>query len=338
MATGSGATGVVAYDNGTANNQRIGMFADSTANLVGFDNNYSSTTNGMVWRINAGEKMRLDANGNLGFRTTPSAWGTLSAIEGTGGALVFNSTVSAYLAQNIYYNGSAWIYKNSAAASLYIQNSGQHQFCSIASGTAGSSATITANVTVDNNGNLLVGTGTATSNAAGRGLIEINGSTNSLLALDVGGSRQGYLYHSGTDMQLVNQSATGQIQFSTNGAVRLSVSSAGVIADTAGNELGWKDVPANSQTSAYTLVIGDRGKQVLITTGGVTVPQSVFSVGNIVTIVNNSGTAQTITQGTGVTMHQAGTANTGNRTLAAWGIASVLCVGSSVFVISGNVS
>ena len=53
------------------------------------------------------------------------------------------------------------------------------------------------------------------------------------------------------------------------------------------------------------------------------------------TIYNNSGSNQTITQGTSVTLRSAGTANTGNRTLAQYGVCTVLCVASNTFVISG---
>ena len=52
-------------------------------------------------------------------------------------------------------------------------------------------------------------------------------------------------------------------------------------------------------------------------------------------IYNNSASDQTITQGTSVTLRQAGTANTGNRTLAQRGICTVLCVASNEFVITG---
>lgn len=96
-----------------------------------------------------------------------------------------------------------------------------------------------------------------------------------------------------------------------------------------------RDLPANSQTAAYTLVLADHGKHISITTGGVTVPAGVFGVGDNVTIFNNSGSSQTITQGASVTMRQAGTANTGNRTLAQYGLATVLCVAANTFVISG---
>jgi hypothetical protein len=94
-------------------------------------------------------------------------------------------------------------------------------------------------------------------------------------------------------------------------------------------------VPQNAQTSGYTLVAGDAGKHVSITTGGVTIPASVFAAGDIISIFNNSTTTQTITQGGSVTLRQAGTTNTGNRTLDGYGIATVLCVGTNTFVISG---
>jgi len=97
-----------------------------------------------------------------------------------------------------------------------------------------------------------------------------------------------------------------------------------------------RSVPRNAQTSAYVLVAADSGKYISITTGGVTVPSGVFSAGETVTIYNNSSSDQTITQGTSVTMYQVGTANTGNRTLAQRGLATVICVASNTFVITGG--
>lgn len=97
-----------------------------------------------------------------------------------------------------------------------------------------------------------------------------------------------------------------------------------------------RSIPQNAQTSSYVLLATDNGKHISITTGGVTVPASVFSVGDVVTIYNNSSGNQTVTQGTSVTMRSAGTAGTGNRTLAQYGLATVLCVGSNTFVISGS--
>lgn len=96
-----------------------------------------------------------------------------------------------------------------------------------------------------------------------------------------------------------------------------------------------KTVPQNAQTGAYSLAATDSGRHVSITTGGVTVPSGVFAVGDIVSIYNNSSSSQTITQGGSVTLRLAGTATTGNRTLAQRGLATLLCVGTNEFVISG---
>jgi hypothetical protein len=96
-----------------------------------------------------------------------------------------------------------------------------------------------------------------------------------------------------------------------------------------------KTVPQNAQTGAYTLLASDVGKHISITTGGVTVPSGVFAAGDIISIYNNSASAQTITQGGSVTLRLAGTATTGNRSLAQRGLATVLCVASNEFVISG---
>ena len=106
----------------------------------------------------------------------------------------------------------------------------------------------------------------------------------------------------------------------------------GVVSDSAGS---LRNLPQVSKSSAYTLIASDTGKHVSISSGGVTVASGVFSIGDVVTIYNNSSSSQTITQGSSVTLRQAGTSNTGNRTLAEYGVATVLCVASNIFVISG---
>jgi len=98
---------------------------------------------------------------------------------------------------------------------------------------------------------------------------------------------------------------------------------------------GTNAIPQNAQTTSYTLVASDVGKHIAITTGGVTVPASVFNTGDAISIYNNSGSSQTITQGASVTLRNAGTASTGNRTLAQYGLATVLCVGTNTFLIAG---
>lgn len=97
-----------------------------------------------------------------------------------------------------------------------------------------------------------------------------------------------------------------------------------------------RTIPANAKTTAYVLLSSDAGKFISITTGGVTLNTSTFTTGQNVTIYNNSGSGQTITQGAGVTLRQVGTASTGNRTLAQYGLATILCVGTETYVITGG--
>ena len=122
-------------------------------------------------------------------------------------------------------------------------------------------------------------------------------------------------------------SATGNI---TGG----NISAAGNIYDANGL---LRSLPINSQGTAYTLTANDNGNLVSISSGNVTVPASVFLTpfGQAVTVYNNSGTTRYITQGAGVTLRLGGTAATGNRTLAQYGLATIVCVSANTFVVSG---
>jgi hypothetical protein len=107
----------------------------------------------------------------------------------------------------------------------------------------------------------------------------------------------------------------------------------GVIRDWLGS---LRSLPQNSQASAYTLAADDTGKHIRISAGGVTIPENTFQAGDIVTVYNDSGSDQAIVQGGSVTLRKAGSADTGNRTLAQYGVATVLCVSSNTFVVSGS--
>jgi len=111
-----------------------------------------------------------------------------------------------------------------------------------------------------------------------------------------------------------------------------TLTATGAISDAIGNV---RDLVNSDKTAAYVPAATDNGKLINITTGGITINASVFTAGQNVTIYNNSASSQTITQGTSVTMYLAGSATTGNRTLAQRGIATILCVASNTFVCSG---
>ena len=96
-----------------------------------------------------------------------------------------------------------------------------------------------------------------------------------------------------------------------------------------------RSVPQEIKSTSYVLQNSDHGKHIS-TTAGVTLNTGIFTIGQNVTIFNNSSSSITITQGTSVTIYLAGTANTGSRTLAQRGIATLLCVGTNTYVINGG--
>jgi hypothetical protein len=106
----------------------------------------------------------------------------------------------------------------------------------------------------------------------------------------------------------------------------------------AANTIGYRGLPQNSQTSSYTLALSDAGKHISITTGGVVVPANssiAFPIGTAISVYNNSASSQTISITTD-TMYLAGTATTGSRTLAQRGVATILKVTATTWVISGG--
>lgn len=109
----------------------------------------------------------------------------------------------------------------------------------------------------------------------------------------------------------------------------------GTVSDSAGS---LRNLPQLTKTSSYTLDASDTGKHVSISSGGVTVPSGIFSVGDVVTIFNNSSSTQVATQGSSVTLRQAGTTGTGSVTIDPYGVITILCVSSNVFVVSGYIS
>jgi hypothetical protein len=110
------------------------------------------------------DRMTLDASGNLGLGVTPSAWNTgAKAFDINFGSLyAFSSSRNVALAANAFYSAAnQWTYKQSAHATLYVGESGQHQWLIAASGTAGNAITFTQAMTLDASGRLSLGTTTA---------------------------------------------------------------------------------------------------------------------------------------------------------------------------------
>jgi hypothetical protein len=133
----------LALGDGTNNNR----FAITSATNLTFTVGTSPTT-----------LATLDTGGNLGLGVTPGAWSTsYRAIQMFGGGLAaMSGTGDGYLVNNLLYDG-AWKYINTGGASFYRQVSASHAWFSAPSGTGGTTATTTQAMTLDANGNLMVG-------------------------------------------------------------------------------------------------------------------------------------------------------------------------------------
>ena len=115
-----------------------------------------------------------------------------------------------------------------------------------------------------------------------------------------------------------------------------NLSATGTISDSIGNV---RSLVKNSQSggTSYTLVAGDAGKIIDKSSGGgVTVPNGVLSAGDMITILNNSGSDFTITQGSSFSLYNTADASTGNKTLAGRGIATIYFLDGSNGYISGS--
>jgi hypothetical protein len=100
---------------------------------------------------------------------------------------------------------------------------------------------------------------------------------------------------------------------------------------------GFRGLPQNAQTGAYTLALSDAGKQVSNTTGGWVIPANgsvAFPIGTAIALFNNSGSSQTVSITTD-TLRLAGTATTGTRTVAQYGLVTCVKVSATTWVISG---
>lgn len=131
------------------------------------------------------------------------------------------------------------------------------------------------------------------------------------------------------NVSAVNGTFTNTV--TTNSLVANSVSTIGNVNDKLGNV---RDFSVNIQNTSYTLTANDNAK-LISTTSTVIIPTGVFTAGQTATIFNNSSSNITISSANGTTVYQASTSNVGNRTLAQRGIATIVCVASNIFVISG---
>jgi hypothetical protein len=148
---------------------------------------------------------------------------------------------------------------------------------------------------------------------------------------------------SGQDAVVIAGRAGGTGSFAlTLTPTTLSANRTVTIPDAGANySLGYLNVPqsGSDKTSSYTLALADIGEFVGVgTSGSITIPNSTFAAGDIVSIFNNTTGNITITCSI-TTAYVAGTnTDRDTLTLATRGVATILFISGTVCVVTGNVS
>jgi hypothetical protein len=206
-----------------------------------------------ILRLGTGGTTRatLDSSGNLGLGVTPSAWrSTTKAFQGTAGAIYDFSTTGKGITQNAYLKEApdAWAYVNDGHATQYDTGSGAHAWFTAPSGTAGNAISFTQAMTLDASGNLLVGTTSASYSAAGRGLIEVNGSSSFLYAGKIGDAQTAYFGGSASTVELATVTNIPLV-FLTNNTERARITSGGDVQVSSGGSVQVGGTAARATTA-----------------------------------------------------------------------------------------
>ena len=154
-------------------------------------------------------RMLIDASGNVGVGVTPSAWSTYQAFQvGNGSISNYSPSQDMRISSNAYFSGG-WKYIASASSVQYLQDgsTGQHIWNIASSGSAGGAITYTQAMTLDNSGNLLVGT-TSTSQISGTGTKILGGNIS---VVNTGGADGFDYYNTTAGAFRFYVQATGQI-------------------------------------------------------------------------------------------------------------------------------
>jgi hypothetical protein len=241
------------------------------------------------------------------------------------------------------------------------------------SGTDTLTGTLAPAITAYATGNLFsfvaanTNTGAVTINLNSLGAKSITKSgTTALAAGDLLSGQVHLIEYDGTRFQLINPSASGVLTISfgstgltpataTSGAVTvagtLAIANGGTgTSGTTANltvdgtdAVGFRNIPQNSQSAAYTLVLADAGKHIFHPSTDAnartfTIPANssvAYPIGTAITFINMTSQVVTIAITTD-TMYLSSAGTTGSRSLAQYGAATAIKITSTNWIISGN--
>jgi hypothetical protein len=207
---------------GTGGTFRIIPFGGDVYFQTGQNTSSGSSSNLIFTNMEASaEFMRLNASGNLGLGVTPAAWGSgYKALQiNNGGLVTTNSGNFTGVVANAYFDGANYRYTSTAAATLYRQNAGAHDWSIAGSGTAGNAISFTQAMTLDSSGNVGIGTTTPLIYGTFARQFTVQGSTGYTNISVAGGDGGGIDFGTATIRQAGIYSLAGSaLGFYTNAA------------------------------------------------------------------------------------------------------------------------
>jgi hypothetical protein len=157
---------------------------------------------------------------NLGVGVTPSAWdSTWRALDvDTRTAIVSAGNKTSIFTNNAYFN-SGWKYKASQFAGTYAisTTTGNHEWSTAASGTAGNAISFTQAMTLDASGSLLIGQTSQSQTTVGFSATQ-SGVVSSALAASTGAANSYHLYSTGAGAYRFYVSLAGTV-FATSTSI-----------------------------------------------------------------------------------------------------------------------
>lgn len=141
-------------------------------------------------------------------------------------------------------------------------------------------------------------------------------------------------------LAIADSAASNATKYSTLANLRTGLQGDGLTSA----QSGFRNVPQNSQSAAYTTVAADSGKHILHPSADTTArtftidsnANVAYPVGTAITFINENSAGTVTIAITSDTMRLAGAGTTGSRTLAANGIATAVKVTSTSWIISGT--
>ena len=121
-----------------------------------------------------------------------------------------NLSIGMHSSSYTSYANEAWVWASGASTPLVLATVG------------------TPRMRIDVSGYVTIGSSTSVYGTSGRGTLEVNGSSNSIIANTIGGAAAGYIYHNNSNYQIVN-TKNGGVDIYTNNLLRLWVDASGRI-------------------------------------------------------------------------------------------------------------